>query len=177
MIPFEFEIPIKVVPGDNERDAHWRGRAERVASNRDATAMCWRDAKNRGIGLIPELPIVVTMTRIAPSRLDGDDNLNASMKAVRDQIAAELKLKSDRVPGVEWRYSQHRRGVRDYAVHVRVESAASAEKLRSADARIRVAVLEEREACAKVAEELFVDDGDNSVATEIAARIRARAEG
>ena len=177
MIPFEFEIPIKVVPGDNERDAHWNVRSERVARVRSATALCWRNAKNRGLAKIPALPVVVTMTRVAPSPLDGLDNLNASMKAVRDQIAAELKVKNDRVPEVEWRYSQHRRGVREYAVHVRVEPKATAKPEASAEDHIRAAVLAEREACAKVAEDLMTDAGDNSDLVEIAARIRARGEG
>ena len=177
VIPFEFEIPIKVVPGDNERDAHWGQRHERVAKVRAATALCWRNAKNSGVAKIPPLPIVVTFTRIAPDALDGLDNLNSSMKAVRDQVASELGLKSDRVPEVKWRYSQHRRGVREYAVHVRVDAAADAKPEPEVVDPLRSAVLAEREACAKVVEDFYQDDGgDNRMVGEIAARIRARTE-
>ena len=56
----------------------------------------------------PALPVVVTLTRLAPSSgLDVGDNLEGSLKAVRDQIAEWLGV-DDRDARVVWKYAQRR---------------------------------------------------------------------
>jgi hypothetical protein len=64
------------------------------------------------------LPLVVTLTRVAPSNgLDGD-NLQGSLKACRDGVADWLGV-DDRDPRVTWLYEQ-RRG-KEWSVEVHVE--------------------------------------------------------
>lgn len=72
----------------------------------------------------PELPLVVTVTRVAPSRgLDPHDGLGASLKGVIDGIADALGV-DDRDPRVIWRLEQ-RRG--PWAVEVRFMPVSLAE--------------------------------------------------
>lgn len=66
----------------------------------------------------PELPCVVTLTRIAPRRLD-DDGLTAALKSCRDGVADWLRV-DDRDERVTWEYRQARGGVREYAVIIGV---------------------------------------------------------
>jgi len=69
------------------------------------------------------LPVVVTVTRVAPSRgLDPHDGLGAALKGIIDGVADGLGLSDDRDSRVAWRLEQ-RRG--QYAVEVRIESAAA----------------------------------------------------
>ena len=66
----------------------------------------------------PALPATVTLTRIAPRALDGD-NLQRALKAVRDQVA-ELIGVDDRDPLVEWEYAQRKGDPKQYAVLVEI---------------------------------------------------------
>lgn len=67
-----------------------------------------------------ELPLLVTMTRIANSDgLDPHDGLPASCKPVVDAIAEALGI-DDRDPRVTWAYAQ-RRG-RAYGCEIRIEA-------------------------------------------------------
>lgn len=65
-----------------------------------------------------KLPVDVTITRIAPRKLD-DDNLAASAKSVRDGIADALGCK-DNDPRVSWAYTQERGAPKAYAVRITV---------------------------------------------------------
>lgn len=65
-----------------------------------------------------KLPVDVTITRIAPRKLD-DDNLAASAKSVRDGIADALGCK-DNDPRVTWTYAQERGAAKAYAVRILV---------------------------------------------------------
>src|SRR6187397_1973211 len=55
---------------------------------------------------LPELPVVVTLTRIAPSSGLDCDNLRSAFKSVRDSVADALGLKNDRDAKVTWDYGQ-----------------------------------------------------------------------
>lgn len=68
------------------------------------------------------LPVVVTVTRIAPGKLDEHDNLPASAKAVVDEISKWMGV-SDRNPDIAWKYAQKRDG-RNYGIMIRVEKVA-----------------------------------------------------
>lgn len=65
-------------------------RVRRVKRERKAVRLLW---PWRWKGRAWSFPLLVTLTRVSPSPkpLD-DDNLAASLKAVRDQVAAELKV-------------------------------------------------------------------------------------
>ena len=114
-------IPIRTVSEVN-RHEHWRVRASRAKSQRfTAHAFCRasikrRDAWTRG-------PIVVTMCRVSGRLLD-TDNLPCSMKHLRDGVADSLGRKDGPNDGIEWRYSQRKRGKSDpyHAVEIAIYS-------------------------------------------------------
>lgn len=95
-------IPLRTVSGMNVRE-HFRVRAKRVKAERQAVALVLGPQKK------PALPIVVTLTRIAPSNgLDPDDNLPSAFKAVRDEIAAWLGVDDKDRATVRYEYEQER---------------------------------------------------------------------
>lgn len=76
-----------------------------------------------GKGTAPALPVIVTVTRVAPSKgLDPHDGLGAALKGLIDGIADGLGLKSDRDDRVEWRLAQRRGPAGVYAVEVTIQS-------------------------------------------------------
>ena len=95
-------VPIRTVSALNARE-HPMARHRRVKSERNATF--WILAP---LAKPATLPAAVRLTRLGPTNgLDQDDNLNASMKGVRDQVAEWLGV-NDRDPRVKWLYAQRR---------------------------------------------------------------------
>jgi hypothetical protein len=82
MTAFEFTFPLRVRPGTNLREHHME-KAARVKRERTATALAWLAAGGHRAP-VPPLPYAVTFTRIAPSGLDGGDNLPTAFKSVQD---------------------------------------------------------------------------------------------
>jgi hypothetical protein len=69
-------------------------------------------------------PVVVTLTRIAPSNgLDPHDGLPSSMKGICDGVCDGLGIKNDRDERITWRFAQRRGRPREYAVEVRIDEA------------------------------------------------------
>jgi hypothetical protein len=64
------------------------------------------------------LPVVVTITRIAPGRLDSD-NLAIGCKSVRDGVADAMAV-DDGHPDIVWLYAQRKAGVREYGVEIAI---------------------------------------------------------
>jgi hypothetical protein len=94
-------VPIRTGGGLNDR-VHWATRARKVKVEREQTAWALQIAK-----ISPEGINTVRLTRLGPSRgLDGD-NLQGSLKAVRDAVAMWLWV-DDGDPRVTWDYSQER---------------------------------------------------------------------
>lgn len=108
-----FRIQIRLPSLLNER-LHWRQLAALKEGQRWATRLCLRDAVNRGAEL-PAPPLLVTITRVGPRRLD-DDNLQAACKYVRDEVAAQVGV-DDGSDQYTWRYEQR---IGDYAVEVEI---------------------------------------------------------
>ena len=104
-------IPMPLPSAANLRE-HWTAKHRRVKSQRQIVAAY--------IGGRPklELPVVVTLERVAPRALD-DDNLRGAFKAVRDQVATWLGV-PDNDPRIRWDYAQRRGGVKECAVVVTV---------------------------------------------------------
>ena len=72
------------------------------------------------------LPVVVTVTRVAPSKgLDPHDGLGAALKGVIDGIADGLGLKDDRSSQVTWRLAQCRGPRGRYEVRVAIEAVSA----------------------------------------------------
>ena len=106
-----FEIPLRLSNGLNAREHHFV-RAKRVRAERIAVAWMLK-------GKPPAAPLIVTMTRIAPSAGLDSDNLISSCKALRDQIAQWLGV-DDKCPSVQY-VCQQRRG--PWAVGIQIEPA------------------------------------------------------
>jgi len=142
--PITITIPIRLVNPLNQR-RHWRAVARTAKANRQAAYLCvglrLRElpiAVARFAPLVPQVfsakrkrvaqtvvllaPIVVTITRIAPSSGLDSDNLGASAKPARDGIADALG-RDDRDPLITWEYAQERGKPREYAVRIEVRPA------------------------------------------------------
>jgi hypothetical protein len=109
------ELRIHIQNGCNLRE-HWAARSKRVRKERSAVAWGllaafrhWR----------PTLPCTVTLTRLAPRKLDSD-NAVAGFKAVRDEVAVWLGV-NDNDPRVTWRYAQEK--AKAYAARIQIEEA------------------------------------------------------
>lgn len=117
-----FHIPIRLPSLSNGqgRMGGWRKLARMKKEQRAAAALAMKDAD---CPALPSLPVVVTITRIGTQRLD-DDNLAASCKYVRDQIAVAFGV-DDGSSAYTWRYDQ--RIVPGSAGGVNVEIVARSE--------------------------------------------------
>lgn len=112
----KFHIPTKLPSLANER-LHWRRMDHLKRLQRRATLCCM-------VGLhLPPLPLVVTITRIGPRKLD-DDNLASACKYVRDQIA-EVVGEDDGSPLYTWRYVQRVGRSERYGVDVEIVTRGS----------------------------------------------------
>lgn len=115
----ELTVPIRIVSESNRSAGqHWSVRHKRFVEQKQEIWWTWRATNRQPL----PVPVVVTLTRIAPRRFD-DDNLTSGFKATRDQIA-ELLGVDDGDPRVTWRYAQERGRPREYAVRIRIEAAA-----------------------------------------------------
>jgi hypothetical protein len=110
-----FEIPVRTVSEANGRE-YWRRKAERTAKYRQAAMWV---ARSHGVRR-PTGGATITLTRIAPRRLD-DDNLRSALKAIRDGIADAMEL-DDGGPRLVWEYAQEKRRPREYSVMVSIEN-------------------------------------------------------
>lgn len=108
-------FPIKVPSAANLRE-HWAVKARRVKEQRHVTALVLRTKEGAALLKAAEQrPLAVTLTRLSPRLLDGD-NLQTSLKAVRDEVAKAIGVDDrDGTEDVWWRYTQEkneRQGVR-----------------------------------------------------------------
>jgi len=91
-------IPLRLPSLANLRE-HWTRRARRAKEHRGVTRLLLSNTMRP-----PELPLIVTFTRVAPRQLDSD-NLAISFKAVRDGVADWLGI-DDADERINWRYRQ-----------------------------------------------------------------------
>jgi len=107
-------LPVRAISPNETSGEHWSKRSRRAKAHRDATA--WALYKQKK----PPLPCWVTLTRIAPKRLDEGDNLAMSMKHVRDGVAEWLGIDDGGVLA-QWLYAQRRGEAYQYAVLIEIE--------------------------------------------------------
>ena len=93
----KFTIPIRL-PSLANLPVHYWGMARIKKGQRKKTKSAMKEL------VLPLPPVIVTIIRLGPRRLD-DDNLASSCKYVRDQIAAEIGV-DDGSPLYTWRYEQ-----------------------------------------------------------------------
>lgn len=108
-------LPLRIPSLANMRMHHMQ-KYRIMRSQREAVTLACRvplkEARAR-------IPCLVTLVRVGPKPLDGD-NLQSALKAVRDAVAALLEIDDGDVR-IEWRYQQERRGPKDYGLLIRVE--------------------------------------------------------
>lgn len=104
-----FHIPMRLPSLANTR-MHWRAMNKLKRSQRIAVFYSMFNLE------LPPLPVIVTITRSGPRRLD-DDNLQAACKYVRDQIAAAFG-EDDGSAAYTWKYDQ--RKSKTYGVDVEI---------------------------------------------------------
>lgn len=119
---FRLTLPLRIESVANKRE-HWGAKAERTRKQRAAAGVIQKH-------LLPPLPVTVTLTRIAPKRLDSDNNISGC-KALRDGIADRLGV-NDNDPRVTWRYEQERGEPKEYAVRIEIEELDPVSELRRA---------------------------------------------
>ena len=116
-----FHIPLRLVSLANMSHKHWRTLSNTSRKQKEATHYCilnklveigWQE---HTVAKLPAPPILITITRVGPRKLD-DDNLASACKYVRDQIAAEVGV-DDGSDLYTWRYEQ-RKGA--YGVDVEI---------------------------------------------------------
>lgn len=113
-------VPIRTVSEMNAREHH-HARHRRHKAQYNAVAACWGFLARAWVR-DNRPPYTVTMTRVAPRALDSD-NLSASFKACRDQVARHLGI-DDGSPLVRWTYDQRKGLPKQYAVEIKIERAA-----------------------------------------------------
>jgi hypothetical protein len=111
-----FDVPVRAVAEVNARE-HWSARQKRAKDHRRVTVICARSASLTR----PALPLVVTLTRLAPRAMDSDNAVGAC-KHVRDGVADWLGV-DDGDERIEWAYGQERSP--HYAVRVEITRGRS----------------------------------------------------
>ena len=111
----DIKCPVRIESEANRRD-HWAARHRRFAKQRQVVAL---HLLALGGMARPKPPLVVTLVRIGPRRLDVD-NLAGGFKAVIDQVAAWLGV-DDGDPRMMWQFAQQRGRPNEYALAVKIE--------------------------------------------------------
>lgn len=93
---------------------HWRKLTKIKNRQKAAAKVCLHNIE------IPPLPLLITITRIGPRKLD-DDNLASACKYIRDQIAATVGV-DDGSDQYSWRYEQKTSHYGQYGVDVEITS-------------------------------------------------------
>jgi hypothetical protein len=119
----EFTMPIRVQSPNHK--AHWqvttaRRKRERAAVAGHCVVFGRAQIATLRAGLLLGKTALVILTRIGAGELDSD-NLQASLKSVRDQVASELGP-DDADPRLEWVYQQEKCKRGRWAVRVRIEA-------------------------------------------------------
>jgi hypothetical protein len=110
-----FSIPVRLPSLANTR-LHWRAMASLKKKQKKITQkvldIYWTKSSR-----LP-LPLLITLTRVGPRRLDKHDNLPITCKYVVDQIAATIGV-DDGSDLYTWRYEQR---IGKYSVEVEITS-------------------------------------------------------
>lgn len=111
-------LPLRIVSVANLRE-HWARKASRTKTHRVTT---WSELRRTGVHPGRD-PVRITLTRIAPRKLD-DDNLASAFKATRDGVADWLGC-PDNHPSLSWAYAQRKGRAHEYAAEVVVEKVTA----------------------------------------------------
>lgn len=116
---FSLTLPIKTV---SEANARGKWQQIRRKADQPLKVKVWMDLyRNRR----PSLPVTVRLTRIGPKALDRGDNLPASLKAVRDEVAAAYGQGDGEGSPLEFDYWQEP-GSEQHAVRIEIRHVQGA---------------------------------------------------
>ncbi len=115
-----FDLPVKTVSEANSSE-HWLKKGKRHQHQKWAVIKAFHDNKFKF-----NLPVEITLIRIAPRSLDKEDNLPCSMKYIKDYIADQLipgkaAGRADDSKEITWKYEQKRGKVKENYVQVMIE--------------------------------------------------------
>lgn len=119
-------LPIRLVSVANIRE-HWAKRAKRTSEQRNLVKFALRNQTHKAWKDGELKKLLVSITRIAPRELDGD-NLQSACKATRDGVADALTV-DDRHPDISWEYRQMKGMPKEYAVQIEISDIADWDKL------------------------------------------------
>ena len=120
--PIVFVLPIRTENTLNGSQGFSRGAVMAAARKRkDQRALAEMATRPRVHGVVT-FPLVVTLTRLAPSAGLDTDGLAASQKSIRDGVADGLGLVNDRDSRVTWVYDQRRTPRSMWGVEVSIEA-------------------------------------------------------
>ena len=111
----QFVIPVRTKSELNMHE-HWRARQKRAKDQRTGARLCALAVIGNEVTTLPK---IITLTRIAPGKLDSD-NLAGSCKHVRDGIADAIGM-DDGDERLTWLYAQRRGAKGEYSVDVVIE--------------------------------------------------------
>lgn len=106
MKPFHVEFHTDLVSAANV-EGKLRSKIQRKTRHKQLTELhLLRVSRLPGVW-VPQLPVVVTLTRVGTKLIDGHDNFRICWKPIVDLVAKFIGLdKKDNDPRVEWRYEQ-----------------------------------------------------------------------
>lgn len=105
-------LPLRIVSTANLRE-HWTAKGRRNSTHRMTARVALRQHQVPTSG-----PLTITLTRIAPRKLDSD-NLAIAFKACRDGIADWLGV-DDGHESLTWLYEQRKGNPGQYAAEVAI---------------------------------------------------------
>ena len=119
----EVTVPIKIESVSNKRE-HWSKSHSRAVKQAFAVRLMLKSK----IKEVP-LPVVVTLTRIAPRKLDFDNLVGGGFKKIRDTVADLLipglrPGQADGDPRITWCYAQEKAS-KTYACKIRIQPRGS----------------------------------------------------
>lgn len=117
IITHTFTIPIRTVSEANSSE-HWSKKSARHKKQKK-----WVRIYMNGKGIHP--PCHIKLTRIAPRKLDKDDNLPTSFKYIKDYIADVIKPglapgRADDDETITWDYAQEKGLPNTYGFRVEI---------------------------------------------------------
>ena len=114
---FGFELPIRTRT-ENNNNEHWRLRWKRAKLQRTTVCQYLQVLWRQGYRL--ELPVAVTLIRIAPRQLDHIDNISSAQKHTKDGVADFFQV-DDRTDQLTWTYLQMRGKPKYYGIRIILE--------------------------------------------------------
>ncbi len=121
----EFKLPIKTVSEANSGHEHWTSKHKRHKLQKRWLLTIKTDLALSCKQCYLSDPVDITLIRIAPRKLD-DDNLQSSLKYIRDYIAdilfpGQQAGRADDTDMIIWKYDQEKGNPKEYAIKIRID--------------------------------------------------------